>query len=438
MSFSGLSFSTLPPISLAFRYFISAALFAILVAIIILFSAAEIWQSRWHPSMLAITHGLTLGFISSVMMGALLQILPVVGGVGLPKVKVLASACHLLHSFGTLCLILAFIWPNYLLQASALVLLGAGFFTYILACAAVLIKKLSQGYTIIAIRLALIALLVTVILGLLMQARSLGFEFISANKAFTDLHAVWGFAGWFSLLIIAMSFQIIVMFHVTPEFALIIRKYLPTLIAVILLALFFIPSGKPLFVMILLVLNTGFIGYLCYLLTLRKRKIADSSVNFWRLATVFMVLVLLLYTVPQSMLPGWLTAKYETLLAAIFIYGYVMAIIVGMLLKVIPFLSYTHLQQRCLMDFSLMAHLPNMHDFLAPKHGRLLFKLHILTSLALLLTLLYNQFYWLFGLLMLTEFSCLLLIILRCLRLYIRMENAISLAEKTAQTCASS
>jgi hypothetical protein len=41
--------------------------------------------------MLALNHGFTLGFISMVMMGALLQLLPVIGGVGIAKPRLVVG-----------------------------------------------------------------------------------------------------------------------------------------------------------------------------------------------------------------------------------------------------------------------------------------------------------------------------------------------------------
>ena len=169
MKLSGLSFSVMPPLTVPFRYFISAALLVMALAGFILCSGPDPWLSRWHPAMLTITHGFTLGFITTVMMGALLQLLPVVGGVGIPKVRLFGGLCHLLHICGSITLMLAFIWSDprqqFILMQTALLLLLSGFFLYLAAVTWVLFQKLSQGGTINAIRLAVFSLAVTVILG---------------------------------------------------------------------------------------------------------------------------------------------------------------------------------------------------------------------------------------------------------------------------------
>ena len=78
---------------------------------------------------------------------------------------------------------------------------------------------MSQGATIVAIRFAVFALLLTVILGILIQTAKTGALFFFADKSFTNLHAIMGTAGWMGLLIVGVSFQVIPMFHVTPNFS---------------------------------------------------------------------------------------------------------------------------------------------------------------------------------------------------------------------------
>ncbi|WNC72042.1 hypothetical protein RGQ13_18275 [Thalassotalea psychrophila] len=418
MNLSGLNFSALPEINIIFRFFVCAVLFALGGAFLILISGAEVWQSRWHPNMLAITHCYTLGFITTVMMGALLQILPVIGGIGIPKVKQVANTFLIFHVIGTFSLITSFIWPISTLTIAAIILLFIGYGIYLVALISVLVKKLSQGSSIITIRFALCALLFTLILGLLMVARNLGWQIISFDKYITDMHAIWGIAGWFSLLIIAVSFQIIPMFHVAPEFNERIRNYLPKLISVLLLLVMFSEGHVQELVFLLLLVNSLFIGYLCYLLSLRKRKIPDTTVNFWRLSAVSLITVFILYLLPEKLLMALGVEQPTLTLAAMVIFLYVISIILGMMLKIMPFLSYTHLQQRCLLDFSLMQLLPNMHQFLPPKHGKKLFYLHLCTASVLVLTLIFNQLYLLLAFTLLVEFCWLLVLLMRCKRLY--------------------
>jgi len=421
MSLANLSFNALPPIGIPFRYFATAPVFVIAVALITLFTGDAAWMSRWHPSMLALSHGFTLGFISSVMMGALLQLLPVVGGIGIPKVRFVGNSCYFLHVAGTSCLMLAFIWPNRVVQLAAIALLFTGFGLYLAAAGWVLLKKLSQGTTIAGIRLAIAALLVTVLLGLLLQSGTAGFELIAGNKVFTDIHAVWGLFGWFSLMIMAVSFQIVPMFHVAPDFPLWLRRYLPFAISGLLLLQFLsISDGKLVYLsgLLLALSNSIFACYLLHVLGRRKRKLPDTTVDYWKLAALSMLGITFLYCLPAEIWPDSLQAKRPMFLAAVFIYLYVVSVIQGMLLKILPFLSYTHLQQHCLTNFAAIKLLPNMHDLLKKNHGRMLFYLHLATGFSLIGTIVEPEYYWLFGLSLLMEFSWLLILILRTIRLY--------------------
>lgn len=432
MNLASLSFSALPAISVPFRYFVSAVVFMILTSVLILFFGESPWLSRWQPQMLAITHLFTLGFISMVMMGAIYQFLPVVGGVGIPNTSKVATISHALHTFGTLALALHFLIPNQFLQVTAMLALGVGFTYYIFSVARVLTQKLSQGNTIIGIRLAVLALVVVVLLGLLllMQTSSyVGREFsFIANKNYTDIHALIGGIGWAGILIFAVSLQIIPMFHVTPNFPKLLAKYMSVLLAVLLFSLFlFLPSSLAgsFIIACLLVLVSSFNLVVLKLLTQRKRKVSDTSVQLWQFAAASFLVLTILYLIPESIIDSVFLGKKSLLLGAIFIYLYLLSIIEAMLLKITPFLTYTHLQNLCMSNFSAMAHLPHMHELLLKKHGRWLFYSHLLSSIALIITIAYSSLYWLFGMAMLIEFSGLLALILRSLYLFKQCKNKI-------------
>ncbi|WP_281558799.1 hypothetical protein [Thalassomonas sp. RHCl1] len=442
MKLSGLSFSVMPPLTVPFRYFISAALMVILLAGFIFFAGPDPWLSRWHPAMLTITHGFTLGFITTVMMGALLQLLPVVGGVGIPKVRLVGGACHVLHVCGSVTLMLAFIWPQpqqFFLMQTALALLLTGFFLYLAAVAWVLSQKLSQGATINAIRLAVLALAVTVILGGLLLSRNLGIEFISGHKVYTNLHVFAGLAGWVAMLIIGVSFQVIPMFHVAPDFPKWLSRSFPLLILVLLFWLFerglnSVNSGEGSGVLnqpvqLLLLLNCLFAAVLLRVIARRKRKVPDNTLDYWRLSSVSLFVITAVFLIPEDALPELFNSKKHMWLMAAYLYFYVLSVIQGLLLKILPFLSYNHLQQQCLMNFQAMQYLPNMHELLPKKYGRLLFISHIFSGLGLLVTVLYPAFYWLFALLLLIEFSGLFYLMLKTLVLYLGCKSKMAKLE---------
>ena len=404
----------------------------IATSLLILFLGEEVWTSRWQPGMLAITHLFTLGFMSMVMMGALYQFLPVIGGVGIVNANRVANVSHGLHTIGTLALVLNFIMPTTLLLMIAISTLGLGFLYYIYSVARVLIKKLSQGDTIVGIRIALLSLLLVVVLGLLIliQNSSNAFSRLSflADKNYTDIHALFGGFGWGGLLIFAVSLQVIPMFHVTPNFPKLLARWLPAVAIVLLLLLFVITPNSvvgSVLIGMILVLLTFYNLVILKLFRQRKRKVTDTSVQFWQFSASSFFLLVCLYFLPDTVFDSVFSGKKSLLFGAVFVYFYLVSIIEAMLLKITSFLPYTHLQNLCMTNFSAMAHLPHMHELLLKKHGRWLFYGHLLSCIALVVTLADSAFYWLFGMAMLIEFTGLLALMLRSLYLYKQCLNKI-------------
>jgi len=435
VNISGLSFSGLPPIDIPFRFFASSILFVIGLAFFIFFSGESLWLSRWHPSMLALTHGFTLGVITPVMMGALLQMLPVVGGIGVKNVSRVGRFCHPLHFIGTGLLMWGFVSTSSMqptIKILAIACFSLSFSYYIFAILCVLWQyfnqQLSQNIisknpTIIAITYSLIALFITFVLGVILQSQSLGLSILqtaNVEKFLTNAHALWGGLGWMALLILAVSLQVIPMFHVAPSFHKFSAQFIPVALFITLVLMLFFPLAFEVLLSTLLILFLLFNGALLNVIWQRKRKIPDTTINCWRLAAVALTSIVLFYFSPEHWLPTDIRAKQSLLLSAAFIYFYLLSIILGMLLKVLPFLSYTHLQQRCLVNFEVMSLLPNMHELLSKKMANALFYCHIFTGVSLMFTVLRPEFYWLFSTLLLIEFSLFFVIMLRTCWIYYR------------------
>ncbi|PKG82445.1 hypothetical protein CXF85_13225 [Colwellia sp. 75C3] len=436
MNMSGLSFNALPPIDLPFRFFLTAPLFIIACALLVLFSGETLWLSRWQPNMLALTHGFTLGFLTMVMMGALLQLLPVIGGVGIAKPRFIATTSHVLYCAGVVALMFSFVFAHQWLTLAALILLSLGFGLYLSAIIGVLIKKISQGDSINGFRLAIISLVILLLLGVLLLANRVGISvsFITLDKHLTDIHALMGLVGWAGLLIIAVSFQVIPMFHVAPSMPKYIKQYLAGSIFILLMLYIFYAE----FALALIFISHGvFAVTLFYVIKQRKRKVPDTSIKYWQLAAATLLLLNVLYFLPEYFYHSEETPLFMPLpdkgmlLTAIFIYFYLLSVIQGMLLKILPFLSYTHLQQRCLIDFSAMQFIPHMHDFLNKKQGVALYYMHIISGLSLVAVIFEPSLYVVFALFLLIEFVWLLFLMLRCMRLYFSVSKKINLSNNT-------
>ena len=166
----GLSFEQAPPFSLPLRFFLTAPLFLIAAAVLIVL-APEALASRWTPQALALTHALTLGFLAMVMLGALMQMLPVVAGAPLPAPRLVAWISHLSLVLGTVALMAGFLTAEPAAYGIATVLLGGGF-TVFLAAAAISLLRATAGVTVNGIRLAVLSLALTLLLGVALVLRA--------------------------------------------------------------------------------------------------------------------------------------------------------------------------------------------------------------------------------------------------------------------------
>jgi len=362
-----------------------------------------------------------------------LQLLPVIGGIGISRPRLIVTVSHACYCLGVLTLMLSFIFVDNRLTMASMALLSIGFSVYIGAVAWVLIKKVSQGDSIIGFRLAIIAFIGLIVLGLILLANRVGINLpvMLLNKHITDIHALMGLVGWAGILIVAVSFQVLPMFHVAPNMPKPVRKYLAPCIFVLLVL--FIFTGE-LALPLIFISHGIFAGSLFYVINKRKRKVPDTSIKYWQLAASTLLLLNILYFLPDSLysntnnpLPFTLPNK-SMLLTAIFIYFYLLSVIQGMLLKILPFLSYTHLQQRCLVDFSAMQYIPHMHEFMNKKHGLYLYYLHVISGLALVAVLYEPKLYVVFALCLLVEFAWLLTLMVLCMRLYFSVNEKINLS----------
>ena len=110
MNLDGLSFENIPKFTTPLRFFATAPIFGLLASLLLIMP--DVWLSRWQPQFIAMTHLFTLGFIAMIMFGALTQILPVLGGVGLPNVDKTAPIIHALFVGGVALFPLNFLFPS--------------------------------------------------------------------------------------------------------------------------------------------------------------------------------------------------------------------------------------------------------------------------------------------------------------------------------------
>lgn len=347
-----LSFDQTPPLSVPLRFFLTAPAFAIIASVLLAWYGPQALESRWAPLTLALTHLLVLGFLAASMVGSLVQILPVVAGVDLPRTQLTSGIVHVLLTLGTAALAAAFVLAQPLLFKLALLFLGSAFLWLLVASVAGLWRVTDVSATLWAIRLALLALLATVVLGATLAsafAWPLGLPLMDL----TNVHARWGLLGWVGLLVIGVAYQVVPMFQVTPLYP----PYLTRWLAPVLFVLLLVWSVLDVFTQqtqtsgwnnaMSIVVALGFMLFgltTLYLLWFRKRPKPDVTVMFWRTAMTSLIACAALWIAGRFLPQLSVAPAYALLLGVLFIVGFAYSAINGMLYKIVPFLVWYHLQ----------------------------------------------------------------------------------------------
>jgi hypothetical protein len=204
---------------------------------------------------------------------------------------------------------------------------------------------------------------------------------------YTRLHIGWGVLGWIGALLIGVAYQVVPMFQITPEYPLPMRRWLIPALGLLLLcwtaSQWWLPLLSPLFGHLLALALIFFAVQTLRLQEQRRRRLADVSLDFWRLAMGSLLLAML----------GWLAAQWfawpplELLVGVLFLLGFATSAVNGMLYKIVPFLIWLHLNNRLQAQGSWQGSVPNMKQIIAASATRRQFHLHLLALSLLLLTL---------------------------------------------------
>jgi hypothetical protein len=381
-----LSYDQSPPLAAPLRFFLTAPLFGILAGLLLLVAGPDLFASRWTPAALALTHLMTVGFMLQVMLGALVQILPVVAGANMARPNLLSGVVHVLISLGALSLAAAFLNSSPPLFIAAALLLGGGTAVFVAAAAPALYGIVSGNSTISGLKLALLGLSVTVGLGAALSL-ALGGVLDLPLLQLADIHLVWGFVGWGALLLAAVAYVVVPMFQLTPAYPDWFCRYF----ALTALALLLAWSVAELVVPGVLAQGAGAAvlaaGLLFAVVTLNiqrqsKRPRFDPTQQMWR-AGMASVLAAAAVWVLAQLLPAFAEAapSWPLLFGALLIFGAFVSVICGMLYKIVPFLIWLHLQyqgQKRLL-------VPNMKKIIAERALQRQMHLHFAACALLLL-----------------------------------------------------
>ncbi|HNB90459.1 MAG TPA: permease, partial [Plasticicumulans sp.] len=241
---AGLSYAASPPLALPLRWFLSVPVFGALAGGWLLWAGPAVMAGRWQPQALAYVHLLALGVLLSAMLGALIQLLPVLVGAPLRRAAPIAAGVQ------------ALLLPGIVLFAGGL---GTGtaplvrFGSALLLCALLVYAAAAlpawrrsprSGESARTIGWAGLSFLIAAALGFTLAAGH-GWAGVPLLRRLTDLHAGWALIGWVGLLVAAVAWQVVPMFSITAPYPLWLRTGLAP-VSVAALGLASLDAGWPL------------------------------------------------------------------------------------------------------------------------------------------------------------------------------------------------
>jgi hypothetical protein len=339
LSTSGLSLEQAPPIGVPYLFFLSAPWCAAAAGIALAWFGGDMLITRWAPATLGAAHLLGLGFLGLVIIGALLQLLPVLAGAPVPGVVWVSRLVYALLVTGMPMLVTGFFASSTDLQLVAVPLLAAAVLVLLVALVPALRRAQGGAETQRAIELSAGGLLVTAALGATIVLALNARVGLFSLPGWVDLHLSWALLGWAGVLLLGMGFQLVPLFHVTPPYPPWFRRNAPTVLFLGLLGMTAghvadnsllrwvgVASGLAVlaaFALLTLRLQAG-----------RRRPVWDPTLAFWWLGLVSLL----------GAVGAWFLGAPGTLVGALALAGAGVAIPSGVLYKVVPFLAWFHLQ----------------------------------------------------------------------------------------------
>ncbi|GJL81842.1 MAG: hypothetical protein DHS20C01_14760 [marine bacterium B5-7] len=390
-----LNFQQAPPISVPFRFFLTAPLFGVAAGLLILYLGPAVFTSRWVPSTLALTHLLTLGFISLIMCGAMMQMMPVLAGAVIPRPIMVSTLVHLLLVSGTLLMGIGFFRFSPMLLKTSALLLVIGFAVFIVAVSMALVRSGPVSGSITAMRGSILALLITATLGVLLVFSLISSEGSANLVVLANVHLTWGLLGWVGLLVIGVGYQVVPMFQITARYPEGLARYLAPMLftGLLIWSILYFSGGGVLFRIApvwLALCMLGFVAFTVITLRLqinRKRRTEDVTRNFWYLGMAsVLVSITLWFAAQMPELASLVSNRLPFILGVCLLIGFAVSVINGMLYKIVPFLIWLHLQRlNPQVQTGLSTPIPNVKKIIPVKYLRWQFYLHLASCGALIM-----------------------------------------------------
>ncbi|WP_368031346.1 hypothetical protein [Arcobacter sp. s6] len=362
----GLSLDQAPPISVPFRFFLSAPIFGVLISLAFFFLPFSEISNQYSHLAIGVIHLFTLGILSMIIFGAMQQMMPVLAGAIIKKPRLFANIVHPSLVFGTLFMSFSFIFGIKMMLHIGVLFLAISFLTFFIFSIKLLFKVEFLTSTVKAMKLFSLAGFITLILGLYLAIGHMSSNIGEHHYAFLSMHILFALFGFALLIIMGVSFQVIPMFYVALDFPKFIQNKAP----LILFTLLFVSTIFLYFGINFLVLKVLFVGLIisyCFYalksLNNRRRPVFDVTLWYWKFSLIALGISMII----------WLFDIFESnyILAIVFAFGFLYSLLQGMVYKIIPFLAWFHLNSKGYFK------LPTIREFIEERYIKAHFFFHV-------------------------------------------------------------
>jgi hypothetical protein len=334
-----------PPLRLPTEHFAAALGFWLLGAFALVWAAPSIASGAFPlPRVVATTHLFTLGWITTSILGALYQFLPVALQVPIRSTRI-AHMGFTLYVPGLLLFIGGLLLGRAPLVLGGAVLFGSALLLFVGNLAATLKRAPERNLTWWALAGAALFLTITVVLGAAL-AGNLSRGYLGAHRFLAlGVHLHVATAGWVLLVMLGVAHRLLPMFllsHGAPEWP---AKLALALVAagVALLVALHHALTPPLTALTALLMGSGVIAFLAQAALFFRHKKKPTLDPGLRLAGVGLAhLLLAVLIAPLFLTEGLAAPRLATAYGVALVLGALSLFVAGHYYKILPFLIWFH------------------------------------------------------------------------------------------------
>ena len=330
------------PLTVPLPFLLTGACAAALFGLLLPWIAPEAILSPGFPHVLALVHIATLGWLTMTIMGASLQLTPVIVVAPLRAARFLRWQ-YPVYISGVILLLSGFWWMLPWLMAVGGIMIVLAVAHYVVVLGVTLAHATARPLSVRFLGGSLIYLCVVVSLGL---TAAFNFQFGFLGAAFNQLlltHITLGILGWLSSTLIGVSYTLARMFALAHGHGDRLGRLIFVLLhmSIIALALGFIFSWFPLILAgegVLLVSAWLFAYDFIGMLRVRRRKVLDVT-QYHSMAAVGYFSLIVPFGIVTALFGLWQPAVLAALGLAAFV-GWLGQSMIGYLYKIVPFLIW--------------------------------------------------------------------------------------------------